>query len=298
MTLYGGIEAGGTKFVCAVGDAHGHIKDECVVKTTVPEETLSQVVHFFKQHKKIASIGIGSFGPIETHPDAKKYGFILHTPKQAWIDCDFVGYMKKAMNIPIGFDTDVNAALLGECHYGAGKDFYNVLYMTVGTGIGAAAMIDGKIVHGLEHSEMGHMLIPHDKQKDGFLGSCVYHGNCLEGLACGTAIKARWQVKSALDLPVGHEAWNLEADYLAAGLMNCILVLSPQRIILGGGVMKQQQLFPLLHQRIKAKINDYINLPTNLSDYILPPTLGDQAGVVGALVIARQTVEKYSAVDN
>jgi fructokinase len=290
MNLYGGIEAGGTKFVCAVGDDFGNVKDECVVKTTVPEETLPQVVDFFKKHKDIKSIGIGSFGPIETNSKAKKYGFILHTPKQAWIDCDFLGYIKKALNIPVGFYTDVDAAALGEYHHGAGKGFYNFLYMTVGTGIGASAMIDGKIVHGLEHSEMGHILIPHDKTKDGFPGCCVYHGDCFEGLACGTAIKARWQVKSALDLPEGHQAWNLEAEYLAAGLMNCILILSPQRIILGGGVMQQQQLFPLVHQKLKAKINNYINLPENLAEYIVSPGLGDRSGVVGAFVIAQQAI--------
>jgi len=290
MSLYGGIEAGGTKFVCAVGDAAGQITDECVIKTTVPEETLPQVIDFFKKHKTLTAIGIGSFGPIETNPTAKKYGYILHTPKKAWINCDFVGAIKKGLDLPVGFDTDVTAAALGEYHYGAGKGFYNMLYMTVGTGIGASTLIDGKPLHGLDHSEMGHMLIPHDKEKDGFPGCCVYHGDCFEGLACGTAIKARWQVRSALDLPPDHEAWDLEADYLAAGLMNCILILSPQRIILGGGVMRQEQLFPLLYKKIKQKIHDYINLPDNLSDYIVPPGLEDRSGVVGAFVIARQAL--------
>lgn len=292
MSLYGGIEAGGTKFVCAVGDVSGDIKDECVIKTTVPEETLPQVVDFFKQHKKLKVVGIGSFGPIETRKTAKKYGFILNTPKKAWIDCDFVGAVKKGLDLPVGFDTDVNAAALGEYYYGAARGFYNALYMTIGTGIGASAIVDGKVLHGFEHSEMGHMLIPHDREKDSFLGACLYHGDCFEGLACGTAVKARWQVHSALDLPPAHEAWDLEADYLAAGLMNCILVLSPQRIILGGGVMRQKQLFPLLHRKIKEKIHDYIRLPDNLSEYIVAPGLDDRSGVIGALVIARQALEK------
>lgn len=290
LGIYGGIEAGGTKFVCAVGDAAGQIKDECVIKTTVPEETLPQVIDFFKQYKKLKAIGIGSFGPIETNLSSKKYGFILHTPKKAWIDCDFVGALKRGLDLPVGFDTDVTAAVLGEYHYGAGKGFRNLLYMTIGTGIGASALIDGKVLHGLDHSEMGHMLIPHDKDKDGFLGCCVYHGDCFEGLACGTAIKARWQVNSALDLPPDHEAWEVEADYLAAGLMNCILILSPQRIILGGGVMRQKQLFSLLHKKIKQKIHDYITLPDNLSDYIVSPDLQERSGVIGAFVIAERAV--------
>lgn len=292
--LYGGIEAGGTKFVCAVGDANGQVKDACVVKTTVPEETLAQVVTFFQQHGNLSALGIGSFGPIETSPDAKKFGYILNTPKKAWIDCDFVGYIKQALNCPVGFDTDVNAAALGEYYHGAGKGFYNFMYMTVGTGIGASAMIDGTIVHGLEHSEMGHMLIPHNKQKDPFLGCCLYHGDCLEGLACGTAIKARWQVHSALDLPPDHEAWDLEAEYLAAGLVNCITVLSPQRIILGGGVMRQTQLFPLIHKKVTAKLNDYLTLPETLAEYIVAPGLGDRAGVVGAFVIAQKATGALS----
>ena len=290
MSLYGGIEAGGTKFVCAVGDASGQIIDECVIKTTVPEETLPQVIDFFKQHARLKAIGIGSFGPIDTNPQSKKYGFILQTPKKAWIDCDFLGTIQKGLGLPVGFSTDVNAAALGEYYYGAAKGFYNTLYMTVGTGIGAASLIDGKILQGMGYSEMGHMLIPHDKTQDPFLGACVYHGDCFEGLACGTAIKTRWQLRSALDLPPGHDAWDLEAEYLAAGLMNCILILSPQRIILGGGVMRQAQLFPLIHQKLKEKIHGYVSLPDNLAGYILAPGLGDRSGVIGSFVIARQAL--------
>ena len=158
--------------------------------------------------------------------------------------------------------------------------------MTVGTGIGAAVMINGKILKGLSHPEMGHMLIPHKPKQDAFLGSCLYHGDCFEGLACGGAIKARWQVNSALDLPANHEAWDLEADYLADGLLNCVMLLSPERMILGGGVMRQKQLFPLIHQKIKAKINDYLSLPDDMENYIVPPDLKDRSGVIGSFVIA------------
>lgn len=297
MTLYGGIEAGGTKFVCAIGDEAGNLQSEKVVKTTVPAETLSEVIAFFKEaHSKtpLSAIGIGSFGPIETTKSSPKYGYILQTPKKAWINCDFAGSMTRALNLPVGFDTDVNAAALGEAAFGAAQGFYNFMYMTVGTGIGAAAMIDRKLVHGLDHSEMGHMRIPHDKVVDPFAGVCLYHGDCLEGLACGTAIKARWQLKSALDLPEDHAAWDLEADYLASGLVNCITILSPERIILGGGVMRQTHLFPMIQQKIVEKINGYLSLPDTMADYIVPPQLGDHAGVIGALVIAKNALGEFA----
>lgn len=291
MALYGGIEAGGTKFVCAVGDEHGHIQEECVVKTTVPQETLPQVIDFFKQFPALQALGIGSFGPIETNQQHDKYGYILHTPKKAWIDCDFLGEMQRGLDLPVGFDTDVSAAALGEYYFGAAQNTYNFVYMTVGTGIGAAAMINGVTVRGLEHAEMGHMRIPHDKSQDPFLGCCLYHGDCFEGLACGTAIKARWQVRSALDLPPNHEAWQLQADYLAAGLLNIALVLSPQKLIVGGGVMRQEHLFPMVRDKFKAKNNDYITLPESLADYIIAPGLGDRAGVIGSLMLAKQASE-------
>ncbi len=298
MNYYAGIEAGGTKFVCAVGDANGHNIERALIPTSTPDKTLAEVVAFFKRINKthpIAAIGIGSFGPIDANPESATYGYIMHTPKTAWIECDIVGYIKQHFNVPVGFETDVNVAAIGEYEFGAGKNLYNFLYMTVGTGIGAAAMINGEIVRGMSFSEMGHMLIPHDKTVDPYAGNCPYHGDCLEGLACGEAIKQRWQVISALDLPIDHQAWDLEANYLAAGLANLILVLSPERIILGGGVMRQQQLFAKIQQKVLAKLHGYVTtkaLIEHTDTYIVAPGLADHAGVNGAIALARITYEK------
>ncbi len=297
MAYYAGIEAGGTKFVCTVGDGTGHNLEKCVIKTTTPEETLGQIDQFFKKIMKkqpLNAIGIGSFGPIDAIPDSETYGHILHTPKKAWINCDIVGFFKKHYDIPIGFETDVNVAALGEYEFGAAKNIYNFLYMTIGTGIGAAAMINGQIVQGMSFSEMGHMLIPHDKQIDPYAGNCPYHGDCFEGLACGVAIKERWQAASALDLPSDHAAWDLEADYIAAGLVNIIMVLSPQKIILGGGVMHQQHLLPKIRNKVLTKINGYITtkiLEHDIDNYIIAPGLADGAGVNGAVALARRLDE-------
>lgn len=292
MSYYGGIEAGGTKFICAVGDGQGHNIERVTIKTTTPDETLGLVTDFFKRinaKHPIAAIGIGSFGPIDADLSSDTYGYILHTPKIAWINCNIVGTLKKAFDVPIVFETDVNVAALGEYTLGAGKNLYNFVYMTVGTGIGAAAIIDGNIVRGMSFSEMGHMLIPHNTAQDAYPGNCPYHQDCFEGLACGVAIKERWQVISALDLPMDHPAWDLEAEYIAAGLVNIILVLSPQRIILGGGVMRQQQLYPKIREKVLAKINGYITttaLQKNIAQYIVPPGLADNAGVNGAIALA------------
>lgn len=298
MSYYAGIEAGGTKFVCVVGDGAGKNIERITIKTTTPNETLKQVVAFFQRLNKthpLKAIGIGSFGPIDANPDSATYGYIMHTPKKAWINCNIVGYISAAFDLPIGFGTDVNVAALGEYTFGAGKNFYNFLYMTVGTGIGAAAMVDGHILRGMSFSEMGHMLIPHDKTLDPYKGNCPYHGDCLEGLACGGAIKDRWKVISALDLPLDHEAWDLEADYIASGLVNIILVLAPQRIILGGGVMHQQHLFTKIRERVLTKLNGYVDTKELLEDidnYIVAPGLADHSGTNGAVALARRTYEK------
>lgn len=294
---FAGIEAGGTKFICAVGDGLGNNIERISIKTSSPEETLSEAAEFFQrinQTHRIKAMGIGSFGPIDADLESRTYGHILHTPKKAWINCDIVGYFRDLLNVPIGFETDVNVAAMGEAEYGCGKGLYNFVYMTIGTGIGAAAMVDGKIIRGMCFSEMGHMLIPHDKAADPYPGNCPYHGDCFEGLACGGAIKERWNILSALDLPVDHPAWDLEADYIAAGLMNIILVLAPERIILGGGVMRQQQLFHPIRKKVLNKINSYITTDTlihDMNNYIVAPGLADHSGVNGAIALARQTFE-------
>lgn len=298
MNYYAGIEAGGTKFICAVGNGAGKNIERVTIPTTTPDETLGKVIEFFARINKthpLKAIGIGSFGPIDANPDSKTYGYIMQTPKKAWVNCDIVGHIKTAFpDLPVGFETDVNVAALGEYDFGAGKGLYNFLYMTVGTGIGAAAMIDGEIVHGMSFSEMGHILIPHDKVADPYIGNCPYHGDCFEGLACGGAIKDRWQVLSALDLAIDHPAWDLEANYIAAGLMNMVLILSPERIILGGGVMRQQHLFAKIRTQLLKKINTYVSTKelNAIDTYIVPPGLADHAGVNGAIALARRTYEK------
>ncbi len=294
MKLYAGIEAGGTKFVCAIGNGEGEIYDRLTLPTATPEETIPQLINFLStiKHKdKLAAIGIGAFGPIDTHHDSDTYGFITSTPKTEWINCDIVSPFKEHFKVPVGFETDVATAALGEYRWGAGQGLKNFLYMTVGTGIGAASVVNGELLRGMGHQEVGHSLIPHDKKHDPFAGVCPYHHDCLEGLACGGAIKERWHVTSALDLPADHPAWDLQADYLAAALANCILTTTPERIIMGGGVMRQMHLFPKIRTKVLQKLNGYISEPAlldHIDDFIVPPGLSDRAGVAGAIALAKQ----------
>ncbi|WP_462410465.1 ROK family protein [Neobacillus sp. Marseille-QA0830] len=282
------IEAGGTKFVCAVGDETGKIMDRIQIPTTVPEETISKVIAFFKKYPAKA-IGIGSFGPIDVNPESATYGNITSTPKLAWRDYPFVKTFQDAFSVPVGFTTDVNAAALGEVSLGAAKGLDSCLYMTVGTGIGAGAIVQGNLLQGLSHSEMGHILIrrhPHDR----FEGNCPYHQDCFEGLASGPAIEARWGQKG-VELAERQDVWQLEGYYLAQALMQYILILSPKKVIIGGGVMKQKQVFSYVYQYLPELVNDYVKLP-ELSTYIVSPGLGDDAGITGALLLAHQALKQ------
>lgn len=296
MTLFGGIEAGGTKFVCGVADQQGKLQDKIQILTNTPNETIPQVVRYFEKiHEKtpISAIGIGSFGPIDPDPNSPQYGYITSTPKPGWSQFNFVGAIKKHFSIPIGFDTDVNAAALGEGFFGAARGLTTYIYVTIGTGIGAGGVIDGRLMHGLTHPEMGHIFIPLHKE-DNFVGVCPFHKNCLEGLASGPSLKTRWKVNSALDLPVHHVAWEIEADYLAVMAANYIMMLSPQRIIIGGGVMRQKQLYTMMRPLVLKKLNGYIHHQTllnHINEYIVPPALGDEAGLLGAIALAKQSIE-------
>ncbi len=291
--LYGGIETGGTKIVCAVGSGPEELRAETSFPTTTPEETLARIIAFFQQQQRaapLAAVGIGSFGPVSPDRHALDYGYITSTPKAGWAQTDMVGTIQRALSVPVGFDTDVNVAALGEWRWGNAQGLTTFLYLTVGTGIGGGGLSNGRVMHGLLHPEMGHILLPQDRQDDPFPGSCPYHGNCLEGLASGPALQARWGV-SAESFPPDHPAWALEAHYLALACVNFICMLSPQRIILGGGVMSQSHLFPLIQQRVQALLNGYIQAPTILRQidaYIVPPGLGSRAGVLGALALAEQ----------
>jgi len=294
MALWGGIEAGGTKFVCAVGSGPSDLHAVEQFPTTTPEETIGRAIAYFEQRQKqeepLKAVGIASFGPVDPDPDSSTFGYITSTPKPGWAHTEFAGAVKDALGVPVGFDTDVNGAALSENKWGAARGLDTFVYLTVGTGVGGGAMVNGKLVHGLVHPEMGHIRIPHNFDDDPYEGFCTFHGDCLEGLATGPAIEKRWG-KRAESLPLDHPAWTLEARYLALGLVNMICMLSPQRIILGGGVMQQTHLFPLIRTIVKDLLNGYVKNPAileQIDDYIVPPQLGNKTGVLGAIALAQQ----------
>lgn len=294
MSLWGGIEAGGTKFVCAVGTGPGDLRAEVRFPTTTPEETIGQAIRFFRQQQDrepLAAIGIASFGPVDPNPASPTFGYITTTPKPGWAHTDFAGAIQRTLRVPVGFDTDVNVAALGEHRWGAAQGLDTFIYLTIGTGIGGGGLVNGQLLHGLLHPEMGHIRVPHDRDSDPYPGCCPYHGDCLEGLASGPALKGRWGQR-AETLSPNHPAWALEAHYLALALVNFICVLSPQRIIMGGGIMQQQQLFPLVRREVRELLGGYIQatmIMEQIDNYIVPPGLGNQAGVLGAIALAQQT---------
>ena len=257
----------------------------------MPEETLPRAIAFFRPYaEELAAIGVGSFGPIDPRPASPTFGYITTTPKPGWAQTDFVGALRAVFDVPIGFDTDVNAAALGEHRWGAAQDLDTFIYLTIGTGIGGGAMVEGNLLHGVMHPEMGHIRLPHDRGLDPFEGCCPFHGDCLEGLASGPALESRWG-GGAESLPNAHPAWELESSYLADAIINFTLSLAPQRVILGGGVMQQTHLFPLIRQKVQTRLNGYLAV-TEISDqmdgFIVPPALGQRAGILGALALAQQ----------
>jgi fructokinase len=282
---FGAIEAGGTKWVCGIGSG----PDDLVttqIPTTTPKETIANAIAFFRD-RDLAAIGIGSFGPVNLDRASPHYGYITSTPKRGWQNTDVAGAFQAALNIPVGFDTDVNAAALGESRWGAARDVASCIYLTIGTGVGGGAILDGRLLHGLMHPEMGHIRIPHDPQQDPFPGACPFHGDCLEGLASGPAIQKRWGMP-AKGLPSDHPAWQLEARYLALAVANFVFTVSPARVILGGGVMDQVQLFAMIRTELAEILNGYILLP---EPFVVPPGLGNRSGVLGALALAELVVE-------
>lgn len=293
MKRYGGIEGGGTKFVCIVASGPDEIIAETRFPTTTPEETLGRVVEFFKEQagqEPIESIGFASFGPVDLEVISPTYGHITSTPKPNWSWTDVIGPVKAALEVPVAFETDVNAAAIGEFTWGAGQGVEPLIYFTIGTGIGAGVIVNGAPLHGLVHPETGHIHLPHDLQKDPFPGRCPFHGDCFEGLASGPAMQDRWGVR-AETLPPDHPAWELEAGYIATALADQIYSISPRRIILGGGVMQQPALFPMIRRQVIDKLNGYIYAKTitdHIDTYIVPPGLGGRAGVMGAIAMAMQ----------
>jgi fructokinase len=294
--LYGGIEAGGTKFICAVGTGPDDIRLQTQFPTTSPGETISRATDFFREYMEVhplAAIGIASFGPVNLDKNSQYYGYITSTPKSGWSHTNIAGTIHNALKIPVAFDTDVNGAAFGEHLFGAARGTGTFIYLTVGTGIGGGGMVNGELMHGLVHPEMGHVRIPHDRQEDPFEGCCPYHQDCLEGLACGRAIELRWGI-SGEDLPVDHHGWELEAHYLALGLHNFICTLSPQRIIVGGGLLKHPSLLTMIRNNLTELLNGYIDSPQileNIGSYVVAPALGDLSGVLGAMALARLCLE-------
>ncbi|WP_138294311.1 MULTISPECIES: ROK family protein [unclassified Clostridium] len=287
----GALEAGGTKMVCSLGNENGDVLERESFPTTTPEETMPLLIGFFKD-KGIEALGIGTFGPVDLKKESPSYGYITTTPKLAWQNHPLLPQLQDALGVPCEIDTDVNAAALAEYTWGAAKGLGSCLYVTVGTGIGGGLVIENNLVHGLLHPEFGHMLmrpIPEDIMPEGI---CPFHTGCLEGLACGPAIEKRWGV-SAKELPRDHIAWSIEAGYLAQMCANAVVCLSPEKIILGGGVMAQEHLFPMIRKETGRLLGNYVQheaVLQGMDGYIVPPGLGINSGVAGALLLARRAV--------
>ena len=297
--VLGGLEAGGTKMICMIGNDLGEIFVRESFSTLSPEDTIPTLIHFFEAQRQagyaIEALGIASFGPVCLDPNDPFWGHITTTPKLPWRFVNLMGKFSEALRIPIGFDTDVNAAALAEAELGAAKGLDSCVYFTVGTGIGGGVYVDGKLVHGLVHPEVGHILMrahPDDPAPNGF---CPYHVGCLEGAANGPSIAQRWG-RPAHELPPDHPAWALEAYYLAQACVSVILTVSPRKIVLGGGVMHQQHLFPMIHAEVLRLLGGYVQheqILKNIADFIVPPGLGDNAGGVGALMLALRALAAH-----
>ncbi|WP_423191751.1 ROK family protein [Caldifermentibacillus hisashii] len=284
--MLGSIEAGGTKFVCGIGNEQGEVLERISIPTKTPAETIPEVIEFFKK-RKVEAIGIGTFGPIDVKKSSPTYGHILNTPKLAWQSYPFLQAVADELQVPTGFTTDVNAAALGEYQFGAAKGLDSCLYITVGTGIGAGAVVNGELLEGLSHPEMGHIIVRRHPD-DHFEGCCPFHKDCFEGLAAGPAIEKRWG-KKGVELTDRKEVWEMEAYYIAQALVQYIMILVPERIVIGGGVAHQESIFPAVRENVKSLLNGYFThqeLNENIADYIVAPGLKDNAGLVGGLVLA------------
>ena len=285
----GALEAGGTKMVCAIGDDTGKIFEQISIPTKTPEETVPEIIDYFR-NAQIEALGIGCFGPIDPDKRSNTYGYITSTPKLAWADYNIVGAFEKELNCPVGFDTDVNGSVLGEVTFGQAKGKSCVVYVTIGTGVGAGIYIEGKLLHGMLHPEAGHVMIQR-REGDNYQGKCPYHKTCLEGMAAGPAVEERWGRK-AIELKDRREVWDLEAYYIAQALTGYVLTLSPEMIILGGGIMHQEQLFPMIRGYVKEMLGGYIKTEEleNMESYIVPASLNDDQGIMGALELGRRAL--------
>lgn len=287
----GALEAGGTKMVCAVGNEKGEIFDKISIPTQTPQDSMPKMTAYFKENN-IEALGIGSFGPIDLHKKSPTYGYITSTPKKPWTDYDIVGNFRKELACPIEFDTDTNAAALGEACFGITKGLDNSMYITIGTGVGVGIFVENRLLHGMLHPEAGHIILARHPE-DTYKGKCPFHANCFEGLAAGPAIEERYGRK-AIELADRDDVWEMEAFYIAQALVNYTLTVSPKRIVLGGGVMHQKQLFPLIRQQFKNLLNGYVKTKEleDLDTYIVPSVLHDNQGILGCLKLAENAMKQ------
>ncbi len=291
MRYYGALEAGGTKMVLSRLDGQGNMLERTSMPTDTPETTLPAIIEWFLEHP-VDALGIGSFGPVDLHPDSPTFGYITSTPKLAWRNAPLMPVLRDALSVPVGLDTDVNAAAVAEAALGAARGLDSCLYVTVGTGIGGGLIIGGKPVHGLTHPELGHQLLKPHRHDPLPRGVCPYHEGCLEGLAAGPSLQMRWQMPGH-QIPQDHAAWEIEADYLAQMCHNALMSFSPEKIILGGGVMQQDFLIPMIRERTVRLLGGYLDIPqvrSGLDEIIVPPGLGVNSGVMGAWILAKQAV--------
>jgi fructokinase len=297
--LLGGIEAGGTKFICAAGTGPDHVLAEARIPTTAPDETLARVIAFFREHPaatSLAALGVATFGPVDLDLRSATFGFVTSTPKPGWAHTDLAGRLGRALGLPVAVDTDVNGAALGEYRWGALRSCDPAVYVTVGTGVGGGVIVNGRPVHGALRPELGHLRVPHDRTRDPFPGACPYHGDCLEGLTSAGAMRGRWDVDPA-ELPPDHPGWELEARYLALGLASVVAVLSPQRIVLGGGVTRAPGLLRRVRGRLAELLGGYLRSPAldDIDGYVVAPALGERAGVLGAIALAHDAAVRGRA---
>jgi fructokinase len=286
--LYGGIETGGTTCVCALASGSGELVARSEIPTTDPDTTLGLITSFFREHELPEAIGIGSFGPVDLDPESSTWGHVTTTPKPQWRNASVAPRIRDELGVPVTFDHDVAAAAYGEYTWGAGQGLRSVAYLTVGTGIGVGLVIGGSPWYGALQPEVGHIRIPR-VVGDTYAGSCPWHGDCWEGLACGPALAARYGC-DPVQLPDDHPAWELEAEYMAAGILAIALVVSPHRLVVGGGIGRRGHLLDRVRQRVRELFNDYLHSPLfgdQIDSYLVTPELGADAGVLGAVALAR-----------
>lgn len=294
----GGIEAGGTRWTCAVGDGEGTVSDLEAFPTTTPEQTIERAVDFFGRQGELDGLGVGAFGPVDLDRASPTWGRVTTTPKPGWADVDLGPALVAALGLPLGLDTDVGVAGIGEHRFGSGRDLELFCYVTVGTGIGAAVISGGRPLHGFMHPEFGHLRIPHDRARDPFGGACPFHGDCLEGLASGAALRSRWGAGAEYQEDEG--AWRLEAEYLALGLLNLVYSASPQRLVVGGGVASRPGLLDAVRDEMTRLAGGYAGIPDSaeaMESFVVAPGLGARSGVQGSLVLAREAARHHQSTE-